>query len=252
MQQEMFLFIADISGYTSYMIRNEMESAHGTLIISELIKSLIKEVAIPMEISKLEGDAIFLFLPKEKLPSQMQNDPELLTRQLLRFFTTFSKKIAELACSTACDCGACAGIDQLNLKIVAHYGKATVEQIGPFKELSGVDVILVHRLLKNQVEGHCYLLVTDSARRYLSLPLDGKISRGVEHDKDLGAIPITVYSPLPDQKAEAKRQLTRFGAMKSRLKLAMGSALLKHGVVKQPEFHNFPTRAADGQPERKK
>lgn len=250
MQQEMLFFIADISGYTAFMIKNAVEETHGTLIINRLIKALVKEVEIPMEISKLEGDAIFLFLRKEKIPGAMVDNPELLTAALLRFFAVFSEKLSELACSTECTCGACAGIDQLKLKIVAHYGRASLDQIGQFMELSGVDVILVHRLLKNGVKERCYLMATDAALNHLRLPSDGRQYQGVERDKDIGEIPVTVYCPPSMEEPPAKREATKFEKLKSRFKMKIGSALLSRGIAKQPEFHNFPTLATHGQQEK--
>ena len=187
-EEEMFFFIADISGYTAYMLKNEMEYTHGTLIVSELIKCLVKEVQTPMEISKLEGDAVFLFLRNAAIPEEIRNDPTLLGQKILQFFTVFSHKLKELQQSTACDCGGCSNIDKLNLKIVAHFGKAATETIGSFKELAGVDVIIAHRLLKNQVKEKRYLLMTESAHSRLKLPMDGKVEQWDEHDKDIGQV----------------------------------------------------------------
>lgn len=60
-EKEMFFFIADISGYTNYMLINQMEMQHGKLSITFLIHSLVKYIDLPLEISKLEGDAIFMY-----------------------------------------------------------------------------------------------------------------------------------------------------------------------------------------------
>ena len=38
----------------------------------------------------------------------------------------------------------------LRLKVIAHYGEAVRSQVAGFDEVSGVDVIVLHRLLKNQ------------------------------------------------------------------------------------------------------
>lgn len=229
--KELFLIIADISGYTAYMIRNENEAAHGTLVINELMKTLVKEVSLPIKISKLEGDALFLYL--EELPSRF-------TERLLRFFSLFSKRLMELHQSTVCDCGACSGIEALNLKIVAHYGKASIEEIGRFKELSGVDVILVHRLLKNSVEGDCYLLMTEAAQGHLSLPEGGQVVESVERDKDLGEIRVATYYPLEDRAPVPKRKLNVVQRAKSHLEIGVRSGLLKSGLIKKRSFRNFP------------
>lgn len=238
--QKMFFFIADISGYTAYMVKNQVERTHGTLVINALIKTLSREVTIPLEISKLEGDAIFLFLPIEQLPQAMKSEPYLITQKLLNLFKVFTKKVRELQDSTACGCGACSNIDELNLKIVAHYGSASLDTIGSFKELSGVDVILVHRLLKNQVKEHRYFLVTKAALPHLPLPKEGRIFEGVEEDKDIGKIEVVVYYPPEEGVLPQKKELTFLEKAKSHFQLAFGGMLLKIGLAKQPDFHNFP------------
>jgi hypothetical protein len=62
---KVLLIIADISGYTKLMVSSDIEIIHSQHIISELIQALIKEVEIPLEISKLEGDALFLYARKD-------------------------------------------------------------------------------------------------------------------------------------------------------------------------------------------
>ena len=37
------------------------------------------------------------------------------------------------------------------LKVIAHYGVTVRSRIAGFDEVSGVDVIVIHRLLKNEV-----------------------------------------------------------------------------------------------------
>lgn len=240
-EEEMYFFIADISGYTAYMLKNEMDYTHGTLIVNELIKSLVKEVQMPMEISKLEGDAIFLFLKNDQIPQEIRDNPLFLGQKMLQFFTVFSCKLKELQHSTACDCGGCSNIDKLNLKMVAHFGKAAIDTIGSFRELSGVDVILVHRLLKNQAKKKRYLLMTEAAHSRLLLP-EGKLDQWEEHDKDIGTIPVFVYYPPEEEILSEKKALTFFEKTKSHFKLAIGGALLKCGLKKPGNFNHFPPK----------
>jgi hypothetical protein len=62
---QVLLIIADISGYTRLMVSSDIEIEHSQHIISELIQTIIKEVEVPLEVSKLEGDAIFLYAKKD-------------------------------------------------------------------------------------------------------------------------------------------------------------------------------------------
>lgn len=53
--------------------------------------------------------------------------------------------------NTTCTCTAGSLIPNLDLKFVMHYGEFLEVKIGGSQELSGTDVILVHRLLKNMI-----------------------------------------------------------------------------------------------------
>lgn len=238
-QHAMFFIIADISGYTEYMLKNQTDYEHGTLIITHLLKSLLKEIEFPLEISKLEGDAIFLYLQMDHLPRDYREDPSLIGKKIVRFFEVFSTKLRELESSTDCQCGACAHIKHLNLKIIAHYGKATIDQIGNFRELSGVDVILAHRLLKNKVPSKRYLLLTESAYKQMILPKEANLKKSEEEDRDLGVITVYIYYPHLEEK-EPVQKASSFTIAMTHIKLVAGSLALKLGLIKKQHFRNFP------------
>ncbi|MCH9627447.1 MAG: hypothetical protein S4CHLAM2_10870 [Chlamydiales bacterium] len=186
---ETFFFIADISGYTRYMLTNQRSTQHGKLSISLLIESLVKEIDFPLKISKLEGDAIFLYLNKKV------SDPLWLSRKLFAFFAHFENALQKLKGSTACTCGGCKNIDKLSIKVIGHYGHAAIEKIGPFEELSGVDIIILHRLLKNHVPIHRYLLLTEAAYQHMEVPDTVKVSKREEDYDDVGLIPVYLFEP---------------------------------------------------------
>ncbi|HSW85919.1 MAG TPA: DUF2652 domain-containing protein [Rhabdochlamydiaceae bacterium] len=240
-EREMFFFIADISGYTNYMIQNQMDYTHGTLIVMQLLEALIKEVKIPLEIAKLEGDAIFMYLLKENMPKEYRDNPLQLGKKLIQLFNVFYTKLGELENSTDCKCGGCSNIHQLKLKIVAHFGKATIDKIGTFQELSGVDVIIAHRLLKNSIKEKCYLLMTDPLFKQLSLPPEGRLIESTEEDKDLGKIQVHVYFPILEKIVPQEVKPSFFNKLKLTMLLHFGNLLFKLHVIKEPHFHNFPT-----------
>ncbi len=240
MSGEMFFFITDISGYTEYMVRNEIEHTHAIYLINELMTALVKEIALPMQVSKLEGDAIFLFLPYEKLSAEMHKDSRMLTEKILSFFTAFKRKLNAMQEENVCNCGACMNLRSLNIKIIAHFGTASIVQIGSFMELSGVDVILVHRLLKNQVKEKRYLLLTEAAHQELGLPAEGRIVQAEEVDKDLGKIAIYIYFPPEGVPSPEKKQLSFFGKIKGHAKLMLGATLVTFSKKRDLNFHNLP------------
>ena len=62
--EPVLLIIADISGYTRYMTANAKTLAHSQTIITELVETIVKQSELPLEVSKLEGDAVFLYCRK--------------------------------------------------------------------------------------------------------------------------------------------------------------------------------------------
>lgn len=228
----MYFFIADISGYTSFMIKNQRDYMHGTLIITELMNALARVVDIPLQIAKLEGDALFLTVTEE------QSGAKDLGKKILLFFEVFFDTLSKLKNSIGCTCGGCAHLDQLALKMIAHYGEADIAKIGSFQELSGVDVILVHRLLKNSEKEKCYLLMTQAAYQRLALPKNGRVVERIEKDKDFGEIKAFFYYPASVGIKEENRSIFQKAITEG--KLVFANLLVKCGFKKLSTFKNIP------------
>jgi hypothetical protein len=193
--EPVILIIADISGYTRYMTANAKTLTHSQTIITELVKAIVSEVDLPLEVAKLEGDAVFLFGRKGSDPRAWLQKRELIGRKLLSFFHVFSEKVRHLSQSTTCSCHACTHIEKLRLKLIVHSGEALFHRVLNFQELAGVDVIIAHRLLKNSVQADQYLLLTESARADVILPDGTDLTEGIEHYDNLGQIGVAVYHP---------------------------------------------------------
>ncbi len=230
----MYFFIADISGYTNYMLTNQMEAEHGKLSITFLIEALLKGLEFPLEISKLEGDAIFMFLRDEP------KDPLWLRQKLLKFFSLFEKCLQDLKLSTTCQCGACKNIDKLDLKIIGHSGKAAIEKIGRFEELTGVDVIILHRLLKNHIPSHRYLLLTEAVYHKMQMPSEILTSKLEEHYDDVGTIPVYVLDPPHVPYEELPQKVSSFRQWCQEIRMISRGKLAKWGFKKPGNFRNLP------------
>ena len=59
-EQGVVLILADISGYTKFMVANQTAAVHGQVIITLLIETILAEVDIPLTLHGIEGDAVFL------------------------------------------------------------------------------------------------------------------------------------------------------------------------------------------------
>ena len=64
-------------------------------------------------------------------------------------------------------------MDKLDLKMCVHYGEYLIQKLGDREELLGADVIVPHRMLKNQVLEKtgikAYALFSDAAAKQLKL-----------------------------------------------------------------------------------
>jgi hypothetical protein len=135
--------IADISGYTGYLADVELE--HAQDILADLIGAVVTALRPNFRLAKLEGDAAFTFATTERV------DGSMLLDTIERCYFGFRRRRRDVRQATSCECNACARIPDLDLKFVVHHGNAIVQKIAGRQELLGSDVIVVHRLLKNEV-----------------------------------------------------------------------------------------------------
>ena len=191
----MLLIMADISGYTRYMTANAKTLAHSQTIITELIMAIINQIELPLVVAKLEGDAVFLYCRKQDGSQSWPEAKLMIGKNLLTLFQMFSQKLKELGANTTCSCNACTHIESLGLKIIVHSGEALFHRVFNFVELAGVDVIIIHRLLKNSVNASQYILLTEAAREDLEFPGQIQLSPGTESYEDIGQIKTLHYLP---------------------------------------------------------
>ncbi|MEM7552015.1 MAG: DUF2652 domain-containing protein [Bacteroidota bacterium] len=147
------LLIADISGFTDFVHSTEIE--HSRHITSELLEAMIDSDALGMEVAEIEGDAV-LFFKYHQLPSQKE-----LLAQAEKMFLDFHNHLQLYKLRRICNCGACSTAENLTMKIVAHASDFEFMKVKNFKKPHGNDLIVIHKLLKNNIEGREYLLMTD-------------------------------------------------------------------------------------------
>jgi hypothetical protein len=168
------LLIADISGYTRFMRLHAIATSHSKQIIVRLLKALVARHRAPLRLAELEGDAVFLWGPLSTSPA---GDGAAIARQMAEFFAAFRAEVDALGRMPVCVCEACLNVGQLRLKQVVHVGEVATERIDRFEKLFGVDVILVHRMLKNRVASDEYVLMTDDALAALGTPSGFAVGR---------------------------------------------------------------------------
>jgi len=139
-----YLMLADISGYTSFVAKTEIE--HAEKAISILLEAIIEKIRDMFTIAKLEGDAVFAYLPEDQLPNC-----NALFELIDNTYLTFRDSAKALHGQATCPCKACQAIPTLDLKFLVHHGEYILQQVAGIKDLLGSDVTLLHRLAKNRV-----------------------------------------------------------------------------------------------------
>ncbi len=204
--QPVLLMLVDISGYTNFMVSHDKELRHSQMIVGELLESLIGQVDVPLRVSEIEGDALFLYAVKSGDEEVWRRRSANLVERLLALFDVFAERLVEIGAYSVCKCDACVEVGDLKLKIIVHSGEALLTQVGQHPTLSGVDVITVHRLAKNSVPDDEYLLLTEAAYRDLQLPEGASVREGSE-EYDTGTF--KTYAYLPDVEVDLDEEAIR-------------------------------------------
>lgn len=152
------LLIADISGYTRFMKQHSVSVSHAKQIIVRLLRKLMQAAKPPLRVAELEGDAVFFYARPAK--KDVHKVAEQIKTQVMDLFDAFTKELKEIDSLRTCSCYACDHVHDLQLKQVMHAGDVEMEKIEQFEKLFGLDVILVHRMLKNSVPASEYVMMT--------------------------------------------------------------------------------------------
>jgi class 3 adenylate cyclase len=190
------LVLADISGYTAFVADAEIE--HSRAILNELLELLVRGIARHLRIGQIEGDAVF---------GVGKGMPPHPVEWLEECFVQYQRRLRDIAEITTCPCRACANVGALTLKFVAHHGEYMSQRFGNKETFVGRDVNLVHRLLKNTVPSHEYLLASSAFLE--RLPTSARAGFVAHSERyDLGEI-TGAYIDLAALREQARSETTR-------------------------------------------
>jgi hypothetical protein len=182
------LLIADIGGYTEYMQFHRSMLGHAEAATTRLLEKVV-DAARGFDLIEIEGDAAFLSREADAL-----DDDAMLatvTDAAVAMHRAFhvERRLVEL---NLCPCDSCTQTSDLKLKFVAHVGEVATQTIKRRRKLIGMDVIFVHRLLKNPVQVPEYVLLSEDLYRSAGTsPTDHQIH---EISQDLEGIgPVRTY-----------------------------------------------------------
>ncbi len=186
------LLLADISGFTKFVRDHARSASHARQVTARLLRAIISASGPPLEVAELEGDAVFFFsLGAEDELLEVSKQVEL---QIPRFFRAFANEIKVLSSKPRCHCRACESIGELRLKVVVHAGEVALERIDRFEKLFGIDVIVVHRMLKNSVDAREYVMISEPAFSTFGGFFGLEPERRIEKLDGVGELGVMVFS----------------------------------------------------------
>jgi Protein of unknown function (DUF2652) len=131
-----------------------------------------------------------------------------------------------------CDCASCAQLDNLSLKFVAHEGEVAEQKVKRNVELAGVDVILVHRMLKNDVPVPEYVLMTDAVAACLDESVRQTCKPLVHHFEGIGETSTHYIDLATSEVAPIWPEGSSSGRLGARLKMELSALPFVLGIKK--------------------
>lgn len=200
------LILADISGYTSFLAAAELE--HAQDVLRDLMQAVVGTLRPQFRLAKLEGDAAFCYSVADEI------DGSLLLDTVEATFFTFRRRLDSIDRATTCECNACVLIPNLSLKFVVHHGSFVRQRMFGVEELTGTDVVVAHRLLKNSVADRLslrgYALLSDACIAAARLdPITLGLTRHVEAFESIGEVGGWVHDLEARWETELERRRVR-------------------------------------------
>jgi hypothetical protein len=226
------LLIADIRGYTPFTKLHRTSLAHAQDVVGRLLEALI-DAAPRLTPLEVEGDATFLYT--------WAREPEALQAKTLlddidamhRAFHACQERIDAV---NTCRCDGCRQVGRLRVKFVAHVGDVAVQRVKQSEKLAGLDVILVHRMLKSSVPVAEYALLSEALFQAAPAALQTRAGRLEEDLEGLGST-VMYFLELADLRAEVPAGTPVSGIARARENLGVVWRSLPYLLrVKRPRY----------------
>ena len=158
---------------------------HAEAATSRMLDKVV-DAARGFDLIEIEGDAAFLSRDADVLDGRATLTA--ITQASVAMHRAFheERRLIEL---NMCPCESCTQTSALRLKFVAHVGEVATQTIKRRRKLVGMDVIYVHRLLKNPVPVPEYLLVSEDLYRHAGTASSEPAMQEVAQDLEgIGAV----------------------------------------------------------------
>jgi hypothetical protein len=180
------LVIADIAGYTPFMRLHRTSLAHAQDVVARLLEAMI-DAAPDLTLLEVEGDAVFLYAWTAE--GQEASTVRVAVDQMVAMHRAFHACQRHVEALNTCRCEGCRQAGRLRVKFVAHLGDVAVQRVKRSSKLAGLDVILVHRMLKNSVPIPEYLLLSEAVFRCVDDPVRSRGQALAQELEGLGIVP---------------------------------------------------------------
>src|SRR5688500_8362260 len=109
MAKKAYFVLTDISGYTEFLTKSELDHAQDAL--QNLFDVQLAHIKHPFVISGLRGDAIFMYVPETPFC-----EPLTLLDALENLYAAVADALLQMISTPTCACRACKNMSKLGLK----------------------------------------------------------------------------------------------------------------------------------------
>jgi hypothetical protein len=173
-----YFFLADISGFSSYLVGVELE--HAGVILQKLLESVARNIEPPFSVQDFDTDSVFAYASEAQM-DRTANLQELIEATYLEF----RNNLTEISDHITCTCAACRNVTSLDLKFMIHYGDYILSRVQEKKILYGLDPTFVRNrgwkeTVSASVTWRGYILFTEPC--LASLHVNANIFQGKEFE----------------------------------------------------------------------
>jgi hypothetical protein len=165
-----YFLLADISGFSSYLTKVELEHAGG--ILQKLLEGIARKIEPMFRVQDFDIDSVFAFMPEAGI-RQFEN----LYRLVEDTYSEFKNNLTEISSHITCNCAACRDVTSLDLKFMVHYGEYILSSVQGKPMLYGLDPTFVRNRRWKEVVSvsfgwRGYVLFTERCLAKLHVPID--------------------------------------------------------------------------------
>lgn len=175
-----YFLLADISGFSSYLTKVELE--HAGSILRQLLEGISRNIEPIFRVQDFDIDSVFAFAPEAGIVHF-----EKLHRRVEETYVEFKGNLTEISNHITCNCAACREVTSLDLKFMVHFGETILSSLQGKPVLYGLDPTFVRRRVwKDEVSASVswrgYVLFTEQC--LARLKVSAAEFQGTEFDHD--------------------------------------------------------------------